>query len=241
MRAEARHQLKQDRFSKVTIETAERTVDWSAAHKVPLVIASVIVVAVAAAVFFLWYSINQQDQSASLELTQALRALDTPLRPAGVPAEPENPTFASSVERATEAHKQFQAIVDKYPHTHSADVARYFVGLTAEDMGNNAAAASQLQSVAQSHNADLSSLAKFALATVYRNQGNNKQAISLYNELIAKPTTAVSKATAQLELADTYEADHQPLEAQRVYQQVQKENPASMASQTAAEKLQQLK
>jgi lipopolysaccharide biosynthesis regulator YciM len=88
----------------------------------------------------------------------------------------------------------------------------------------------------------LSALAKFALAAVYRNQHNDKAAMDLYNTLIARPTTTVGKATAQMELAATYESDGQPREARRIYQQMQKENPANSApAQLASEKLQALK
>jgi TolA-binding protein len=176
-----------------------------------------------------------------LELSQAVRVLDTPLRPAGTPPQPEYPTFASSQERALQAHKAFQAIVDKYPRTRSADHARYFAGVTEADLGDHAAATRELEVVAESHNDGLSALAKFALASVYRGQGQNKQAIELYNGLIAKPTPTVGKAAAQLELAETYVANQQPLEARKLYQQVQKDNPSSPAAQIAGEKLQGLR
>ena len=241
MRAEARHQLKQDKFSRVTMEAAGSAVHWTGEHKLKLVVASAIVLALAGGGFFLWYSLNQQDQSASLELNQAVRVLDTPLRPAGTPSQPEYPTFASSQERAMQAHKAFQAIVDKYPHTRSADHARYFAGVTEADLGDHAGATRELQAVAASHNDGLSALARFALASLYRGQGQNKQAIELYNALIAKPTPTVGKAAAQLELAETYIAAQQPLEARKLYQQVEKENPASPAAQIAGEKLQGLR
>jgi len=80
-----------------------------------------------------------------------------------VPAQPGFETFASSQERATAARKQFQDIVDKYPHTHTADMARYFVGLTSAQLNDNAAAERNLQEAANSSNADLSALGKFAL------------------------------------------------------------------------------
>jgi len=51
----------------------------------------------------------------------------------------------------------------------------------------------------------------------------------------------VGKVTVQLELAATYQADQQPLEAKRIYEQIQKENPASEAAQIASAKLQELK
>ena len=242
MRAEVRHQLKQDRFSKVTFEAAGRTVDWSIEHKNKLIVFSAAVAVLLAVLVGGWFYLSQQDQKASLELGQGLRTLNTPLRQPGTPAEPDQPTFTSSAERATQARKQFQAIVQNYPHTRSAEFARYFLGLTEADLGDNTAAARELQSVAMSHNADLSGLAKFGLAAVYRNQHNDKGAMDLYNTLISKPPATVSKAAAQVELAATYEADGQPREARRIYQQMQKENPANSApAQLATEKLQALK
>ncbi len=240
MRAEVRHQLKQDRFSKVTMQAAERTVHWSAEHKLKIVIGTALLLVIVGGGFFTWYWLSQQDQKASLELTQAVRIMDTPLRPANMPAEPEQPSFASAKERAARAQDQLKLIVEKYPHTRSAEFAGYFLGVTALDMGDDAAATRQFKSAADSHSSDLASLAKMALASLYRSQHQDKQAIDLYNELIAKPSDTVSKATAQIGLAETYEAGGQPAEAKRIYEQIQKENPASAVAQLAQEKLQAL-
>ena len=241
MRAETRHQLKQDAFSRTTIEVAGKTVDWSVAHRSKLIVGAAVVLLVVAAGVGGWYYLNQKDQQASLALGQAVRTLDTTLRPAGTPPQPDFPTFASARERATEAHKQFQGVADQYPHTRSGEVARYFVGLTAADLGDNAAAERDLKAVADTREADLSSLANFALASIYRRENRNKEAIEIYKKLADKPTTAIGKATAQLEMAATYQADQQPLEAKRVYEQVQKENTGTEAASTAAQKLSQLK
>jgi predicted negative regulator of RcsB-dependent stress response len=241
VRAETRHQLKQDRFSRTTIDVAERTVHWSAEHQNKLIVAGIVVLVIAGLALGSWYYLNQQDQKASLEFSQAVRTLDTPVRPPNMPPQPDNPSFASSKERATAAHKQFQEIVNNYPHTHAADFAHYFLGLTSADMGDNAAAERELQAVASYRNADLSTLAKFALASVYRNTNRDKQAIDLYKQIIAKPTVTVSKVTAQMELAATYQSANMPLEAKRIYEQIQKENPASEAAQMATTKLQALK
>jgi len=241
VRAETRHQLKQDRFSKATIDVAEKTVHWSVEHQNKLIMAGLVVLVVAGLAFGSWYYLNEQDQKASLEFSQAVRTLDTPVRPPNMPPQPDNPSFASSQERATTAHKQFQDIVNKYPHTHAADFAHYFLGLTAADMGDNAAAERELETVASYRNADLSTLAKFALASVYRNTNREKQGIELYKQIIAKPTSTVSKPTAQMELAATYQSANMPLEAKRIYEQIQKENPASEVSQMASAKLQGIK
>lgn len=241
MRAETRHNLKQDRFTKTTIDMAEKTAHWSAEHQSRLIVVGLIAVLVAAISVGTWYYFNQQDEKASVEFGSAVRTLDTPVRPPNMPAQPDSPSFASSTERATAAHKQFQQIVDKYPHTHSADFSHYFLGLTSVELGDSAAAERELQKVASFRNADLAALAKFALASVYRNTNRNPQAIEIYKQLAAKPATTVSKATAQIELAATLQANNQPLEAKHIYEQLQKENPASEISQLAGSKLQEMK
>ena len=241
MRAETRHQLKQDKFSRATIGAAEATVHWSVEHKSKLVLGGLILAVVLAAAFGGWYYLNQQDQKASVQLNQAVRTLDTQLRPAGTPAEPDIPSFTSAKERTTEAHKQFQAIVNQYPHTRTAEFAHYFLGLTSYQLGDNAAAERDLRSVASTHNEDLAALAKLALAGVYRDTNRTKDAIDLYNQLIAKPTRSVGKTTAQMELAEMYVSTQQPAEAKRIYEQIQKENPASEVAQFATQKLQALK
>ena len=241
MRAETRHRLKEDKFSRATIGAAEATVHWSEEHKSRLIVGAVVVAVVLAATIGGWYYLNQQDQKASMLLNQAVRTMDTQLRPAGAPAEPDIPSFSSAKERTTAAHKQFQATVDQYPHTRTAEFARYFLGLTSSQLGDNAAAEVDLKAVASTHNEDLAALAKLALAAVYRDKNRTKDAIDLYNQLIAKPTRSVGKAMVQMELADTYASTQQPADAKRVYEQIQKENPASEVAQLATQKLQQLK
>jgi tetratricopeptide (TPR) repeat protein len=241
VRAETRHQLKQDRFRGTTLQVAEDAATWSVEHKSKIIAGVVAVVVVAAVVAGGWYYLSNQEQKASAELSKAVRTMETYVRPAGSPAQPDVPSFSSAQERATEARKQFQAIADKYPHTRSSEFAHYFLGITASDLGDYAGAQKELGAIASSRNEDLASLAKMAQASAYRKQGQNKQAIDIYKALADKPTALVSKATAQLELAAALMADRQPLEAKGLYERVQKENPASPASQIAAQALQDLK
>ena len=241
MRAETRHQLKQDAFSRVTIDAAERTAHWTVEHRSTVIISGAVIVVVLAAVLGGWYYLTAQDEKASLELSQAVRTIDAPLRPAGAPAQPDILTFASGKERSEAAKKQLQQIVDKYPHTHSADMANYFLGVTAVNLADNATAERDFKEVASSRNHDVAAVAKFALASLYGQTNRIKDAAALYQELINKPTTSVSKVTAQLQLADLYQNSNQPLDAKRIYEQVKKENPGNEAGQLATQKLAQLK
>ena len=241
MRAETRHQLKQDAFSRVTIGAAEKTAHWSVEHRNTLGVAAIAVAVIVAAVAGGWYYLNAQDEKASFDLSQAVRTLDTPLRPAGSPAQPDSPSFASAKERSDTARKQFQAIVDKYPHTRTADMARYFLGVTSASAGDNAAAENSFKAVASTGNKELASVAKLALAALYGNTNRTKEAVALYQELINKPTASVSKATAQLQLAELYQTSNQPLDAKRLYEEIKKENPGAEAVQIATQKLAELK
>jgi TolA-binding protein len=241
VRAETRHQLKQDRFRQSTLDAAENAAHWTVEHQSKLIAGVIAVVVIAAIGFGGWYYVNTQDEKASAELSTAVRTFETPVRPAGVPAQPGFDSFASPQERATAARKQFQAIVDKYPHTHTADMARYFAGLTAAQLRDNTAAERSLQEAAGSSNADLAALGKFALASVYRAENKNTQAVDLYKQLIDKPTLVVSKVTAQVELAEFYESQQKPDEAKRIYDQVEKENPSTEAASLAQRRAAALK
>ena len=241
MRAQTRHQLKQDAFSRVTIEAAEKTAHWSVEHRNTLVVAVVVVLVIAAAGVGGWYYLSAQNEKASLDMTQAIRTLEAQIRPAGTPAQPGIPSFTSAKERAEAAKKQFQTIIEKYPHTHSADVSRYFLGVTSATEGENAAAENDFKAVASSGNKELASTAKLALATLYGNTSRTKDAVTLYQELINKPTISVSKVTAQLQLAELYQTNNQPLDAKRLYEQIKKDNPSTEAGQMATQKLAELK
>jgi TolA-binding protein len=241
VRAETRHQLKTDRFTQATIGAAEATAHWTVEHKAKLVAGLAGAAVIVLAVMGIWYYLGQQDDKANLDLTQAVRTLQTPIRPAGAPATPNVASFASAQERGTAAKQQLQAVIDKYPHTHTADIARYLLGTTAVELGDRSTAERQLKDVASGRNADLAALAKMALASFYANTNREREASDLYKELMEKPTITVSKVMAQIELASLYESLQRPAEAKKIYEQIVKENPKSQAESIAQSKLQAMK
>ena len=241
MRAETRRQLKQDAFSRVTIDAAEKTAHWTVEHRNTLMISTAAAIVVAAAVIGGWFYLSSQDEKASLALSAAVRTMDTPLRPAGTPAQPDVPSFTSVKERTETARKQFQAIVDNYPHTRTSDMAHYFLGVTASDLSDNATAERNFKEVANSGNKEVAAVAKIALASLYGQTHRSKEAIALYQELINKPTASVGKVAAQLQLAELYQNSNMPLDAKRTYETIKKENPGNEAGQLATQKLSELK
>jgi predicted negative regulator of RcsB-dependent stress response len=102
------------------------------------------------------------------------------------------------------------------------------------DLGNYDVAEGQLKDVAKSRNVEVSSLAKLALASVYRNQKKDSDAVAVYKDLIDHPTLSVPKTTAQLGLADLYQAS-EPAEASKLYEQIAKDDAKGPAGQIAAQ------
>jgi tetratricopeptide (TPR) repeat protein len=237
VRSYTRHQLKENAFA----ETTADTISWAVEHRSKLVTVAVIVAIAAAAALGIWAYVNYRNQQASDELAGALQKYNAPIRPAGEPPSPETLSYGSSAERAKTANSDFTRIANKYSFTRNGRIARYFAGVTLHDVGDNAAAEKQLQDVAGSRDKEVASLAKLALASIDQDAGKTQQAIDLYKSLIASPTTSVGVTTAQFELANLYEGNHQPLEARKLYEQMQKADPTGPVGQLAAQKLQTLR
>lgn len=236
MRSYTRHQLKQDSF---TTSTAE-TISWAVENRSVLMVVGVIVVLVLAIAGGTYAYIGYRDQQAQAQLALAMQKYNEPVRPAGVPATPDVPSFGSGQERAKVTNAQFSRIADKYSHTQSAAIAQYFAGITARDMGDNAMAEKDLQEVAGGRYPQIANLAKMALAAVYHDTGRNQQAIDLYKQLIDHPTVSVGKSTAQFAMASLYQATGQPDQAKHLYEQMQKESPGTPVAQLANQHLQEL-
>ena len=105
------------------------------------------------------------------------------------------------------------------------------------EAGENASAETTLKQVAGSWNPDLAALGKLALAQLYRQTGRTPQAIDLYNQLAAKPTTSVPAGTAQLQLAELYESQGQADAAKKIYAQLKDKDAKGAAGTIAAQKL----
>ena len=232
MQGYTRRQLKEDKF----VETAQGAAVWTASHRQAVLysVIALIVIVLAGTGFWTWR--NKQNDAANLALSGAMRVFTANIRPAGAPATPDVQSFGTMAERGKAAQKEFKAVADKYPHTDAGKISRYLEGVSAMQAGENAAAEQQLKSAADSGDKNVAALAQMALANYSRSQNRAADATRLYKDLADHPTDTVSKAAAQLAMAETYE-NTDPAQAKALYQQIQKENPTSPAGQTAAAKL----
>jgi tetratricopeptide (TPR) repeat protein len=225
MQSYTRHQLKQDKFASFV----SKEVQLATEHRKTIIAAiagiGVIIVALAAVMLY----INSRDEKASVALGEAMRTYTAPLRDPAAPATPEVKTFTSVKERAQAAVKDFNQVATEYSSTRNGKFARYMTGVADVDAGDLKGAEQNLSEASSFRDRDLSALAKFALASIYRDSQRDQDAIRLYQELIEINSVAVPKSTAQFELAALYEAKQQPAEAAKVYEQIQKDEQAANA------------
>jgi predicted negative regulator of RcsB-dependent stress response len=233
-----RHQLKQDKFA----ESAQGAANWATGHRqtVILVVVLLLVAVIATTGFFAWHT--RQSEQGNTDLAAGIRTFETQLTPADAPAIPGDtgPKFTTITDRAKAAQKQFSATADKFPLVAPGKMARYMSGIALLQAGDKAGAEQELKKAADLSDKDVAALAKMALASIYRDSNRTSDAIAIYKDLVAHPTATVSKSAAQLELASVYETTD-PQQAAQIYQQVQKDDPQSQASQLAGQRLARVK
>jgi predicted negative regulator of RcsB-dependent stress response len=168
-------------------------------------------------------------------LGAAMDTYNMPLSMAGTPA--ANGVYTSAGDRAKAANQQFVAVTKQYGWLAEGAKAHYFAGITYEEMGNGAAAETELKVAAGAWDRNLANLAKLALAGVYHQGQRDAEAIALYNGLAAKPSETVPAAVAQLDLADLYAEQGKIEQARKLWAAVKDSDKDGAAGSIATQKL----
>ena len=231
MDTRTRHALKKDKFALAAASSAS----WVSVHRAAVVrwsitIAAVLVVLVGALIYW-----DVDSGAANSALGAAMDVYTAPLATPGVPAGAG--VYSTAADRAKEANRQFLAVARKYGWLSAGAKARYFAGVTYEELGQNSSAETELKTAASSSSRNLSNLAKLALANLYHQTGRDIQAIGMYNQLIANPSVTVSAPVAQLDLADLYSAEGKRDQARALWAKVEDADKQGAAGSIAAQKL----
>jgi tetratricopeptide (TPR) repeat protein len=228
---QTRHALKGDKFAQAT----KTSVTWLSGHRsnvMPWAISATAVLVLGVGLLVFW---NMRESAAETALGAALDTYSAPLALPGGPV--QKGEYATASERSKAANQQFQAVADKYGWLPEGGKARYFTGVTAQELGQTAAAEAELKKVTGSWNRNLANLAKIALASIYHQTNRDQQAIDLYNEIIAKPSDTVTAGTAQLDLADLYAATGKQEQARALWAKLKDSDKDGAAGSIAAQKL----
>jgi tetratricopeptide (TPR) repeat protein len=225
--------LKKDKF----VTTTTHGLEWAAENRRSVITTTAILLAVIVVVVLSGVIYNSRSEAASVAFGAAMQAYQTPLAQPGETVPPGVKTYTTSAERAKAANALFLDVADKYGMTPNGENALYFVGLTYMESGQTQAAEDTLKKVASGWNSNVAALGKFALAQLYRNSGRDPQAIDLYNQLSAKPTTTIPYGLARLQLADLYVAEGKNDEAKKIYADLKDKDAKGPAGLIAAQKL----
>lgn len=233
MDQQTRQALKHDQF----VDSTQHGLDWATQNRRAIALWGTVAVLLLFAIAIAAVLYNHRSEQASIAFGNAMQTYQTPLAAPGQQVPPGVKTFASAAERAKAANQQFLQVADQYGLTPSGKLSKYFAGLTYMESGQNSSAESTLKDVASGWNGDVASLAKLGLAQLYRQTGRDAQAIEVYNDLTAHPSTSVPAGTAQLQLADLYEAENKPELAKKVYATLKDKDASGPAGMIAAQKL----
>jgi tetratricopeptide (TPR) repeat protein len=228
---QTRHALKQDKFAAATASS----MSWLSGHRSGIlrwVITAAIILVVLVGALVFW---NMKTGAADRALGAALDLYTTPLAVPGAP--PEKNVYTTAADRAKEANREFVATAKDYSWLPQAGKAHYFAGVTYQELGQTASAESELKTAADSWDRNLSNLAKIALAGLYRQTGRDAQAIELYNQVAAKPSTTVPATVAQLDLAELYSSTGRQDQARALWAKVKDSDKDGMAGSIASQKL----
>jgi len=228
---QTRHALKKDKFAQAAADSAS----WVSGHRSGvlrwvIVGGAALVLTVGALIFWSFRS-----TAADTALGAAMDTYTAPLAQPGLP--PGNGIYATSADRTKAANSQFAAVAQQYGWLPQGTKARYFLGLTDEEMGQNASAETELKAAAGAWDRNLSNLAKRALAGLYRQTARDAQAIEIYNGLVSKPSQTVSAAVAQLDLADLYVTQGKQDQARTIWAKIKDADKDGAAGSIATQKL----
>jgi tetratricopeptide (TPR) repeat protein len=224
-----RKQLKKDEFRETLAHGAEAVRSHQQLTAYLVIAAAVIILGV-----FGWRAYSER------QTVKAFAGFDAAMKifqaPVGVPTTPGVTTYPDETKKFSEANQKFSEVATKYPHARAGQLASYYSALCLEKLQKNDEAKKRLQSLANSSDAEVAAMAKFELAALEDRMGQSEEAVSLYQQLIAKPTALVPKAVAMLALADHYSVKN-PSEAAKLYNQIKTDYPDTPMAQEADQAL----
>ncbi|HYE65016.1 MAG TPA: hypothetical protein VD966_05505 [Pyrinomonadaceae bacterium] len=241
-------ELRQDVFRDKTLGLFDRLGDRleGKGRTILYVIAAVVAVALLAGMFS-WWRARKTDE-ARRALGRAIGIAQAPVTPSPAPGS-TTPSFPTEDARAKQAVEEFQKVADKYGDPYR-EISRYFIATNLLTIDRQRGI-SELQTLSKSDDQRVSTLAKFALAQAKEADGQDEEAIALYQELAQQNGTIITPETAKLRLAAIYEKQGKKKEAADLLYPIVEEArkakgpdgkpaPQSAAGREAAQRLEKL-
>jgi predicted negative regulator of RcsB-dependent stress response len=185
--------------------TIQKIIEFADAKKKELSIGvGAVLVVVLAIVGWSYYS-SSRNAAASAQLSNAISAYN-------------DTTIKSDKERYDKTIAEAQKTVASYGSMPAGVIAKYYIGLSQDGLGDTAGATKTLEEVIARGDSNIKPVAQFALAGIYKRHGDLPKAIETLQTL--QKSGSYSKGIVTLELGKLYEANKQPDQAKVYYNQV---------------------
>lgn len=236
MKAEERHQLKQNEF----VSTVATATSW---YRDNQNVAMGAVVAVVAAIVlgsgYFWWQNRNQEQAGSL-LGVAMTIYQAPVvPPSAVPGATQTPgSYPSEKARYEAALSAFKQVADTYPSATAGLAARYHSAETLLSLGRPDEAKQAYQTVVDKGGSGVyGMMAQLGLAQVQLASGQGDQAVKTFETLAANRDGAVPVDGVLMQLAQAYQTLGKNAEARTTYKRVVDEFPDSPYVQKARQQM----
>ena len=185
--------------------TLERLTETAITRKNEVFVAVAIVLALVGAFFGWRYYSNSRSAAAQKELSNVILAFHDPA------AKAEKERFEKTILAAQKA-------MADYPSSSAASLAQYYLALSQDGLGDMPNAIKNLEEVIGRGDVETKPVAQFALAGVYKRNGEFQKAIDVLKQL--ESSGGFSKAAVSYELGTVAEAANQKDVAQAAYSKV---------------------
>jgi predicted negative regulator of RcsB-dependent stress response len=224
----SRKELKQDRIRESIEQGAEAVYSHSKAVALVLIVA---LVGFGSYLGWKFYS-DRQNLQASAALDTAMKSYNAPLHSAGLPGDPNEPSYATEDARAEDASQKFLAVANKYPKTNPGRLARYYGALCLEDVNKLNQALEELKKLDPGKDKELAAMSQYQMANIYARSGKPDDAAKAYRAVADMHSVLVPRALALIELADLLRQSN-PTEAASIYNQIKTDYPNSSIADRA--------
>jgi TolA-binding protein len=225
MKAQERHQLKENEFAK----TVSSVADLVQGHRNQVALVLGIVVVVAAAVGGWAYFRTQKANEAGALLGIATAMSQAPITPAPrLPGASQTPgTFPTEQARTEATIKAYQQVVSSFPGTDAATVASYQLGSELLLAQRPAEAEQAFHTVVSSGSAFYASLARLGEAQALMAQNKYDEALKIYTDLAADRSGPLPTDALLMEQARAAQKAGKPQDARALFKRVVDEFPDS--------------
>jgi tetratricopeptide (TPR) repeat protein len=237
---ELKRSIKEDEFA----SGLEKIAAWAGARRDELRIALGVIIVLGAAAGAALYFQGQRAREAERALQEAMDVFEAPVA-TEIPPGAEKPTgtiYTTADDKWKSAAAAFEGVVRRYGSRPEAERARYYAAICRGRLKQWDEAEKGLKALADirgSHTLE-PTLARVALADLYRQRGDVEKAVEAYRSFASDPSVAFPRDYALMSLGSVLEDANRLAEARATYKRLTEDFPGSVYAAEARQRADRL-